>query len=232
LNNGDSAAKYRDIDELSDDDEQEMEISSQNDSETEEPSRKRTRISAPTSEAADAVPKWSNPDPYTALPCPDAGDRKKKDMVKLIRKARVEEATSKAASTTQAENFISFDLTSDEEEEEEEGEADEEEEYEPPAANGASTQNGAPPPPPSDLPPPPPPPPAPAADTRDTSGPLGTRKRTVDDEIKPPDYQALKKLNMKPGKGQIMPNWKPKPKEEPCPWTVYDHSATLNMAFR
>ncbi|KAI9151524.1 topoisomerase family TRF4 [Paramyrothecium foliicola] len=240
LNAGDGVAKYRDIDELSDDDELEMEISSPNDSETDEPSRKRTRTSAVTSESADAAPKWSNPDPYTALPCPDAGDRKKKDMVKLIRKARVEESAAKPAATTKAENFISFDSSEDDEEEEEEDEEEDEDDVQivpppppPPPVNGRASQTGAQlPPPPRDLPPPPPPPTGPAAERRDTSGPLGSRKRTADDEIKPPDYGELKKLTMKPSKGHVLPNWKEKDDEEPCPWAAIDHSATSNMAFR
>ena len=35
------------------------------------------------------TPRWSNPEYYTALPPPDESQRKKKDVVKLIRKARI-----------------------------------------------------------------------------------------------------------------------------------------------
>ena len=38
---------------------------------------------------ASPVPKWSNPDPYTVLPPPDETQKKRKDVVKLIRKARI-----------------------------------------------------------------------------------------------------------------------------------------------
>ena len=58
-----------------------------------------------------SVRKWSNPEYYTALPPPDESQRKKRDVVKLIRKARV--AKVKDMSTTQApvgDDFISFDL--------------------------------------------------------------------------------------------------------------------------
>jgi non-canonical poly(A) RNA polymerase PAPD5/7 len=231
LGTADGAAKFRQFDELSDDDEVEMDMSSQNDSDGDEPSRKRKRTTGPTPESADAVPKWSNPDPYTAAPCPDPVDRKKKDVVKLIRKARVEQAEAKSAATTKGENYISFDLTSDEDEEEEE----EEDEYEPPVPK-TMPRSQVPPPPPnpppsSELPPLPPHPPPPA-ETRDVSGPLGTRKRTANDEIKPPDYQSMKKTNTKPSKGNIVQNWKAKSKDEACPWATHDHSATLNMAFR
>ncbi|RFU76929.1 hypothetical protein TARUN_5304, partial [Trichoderma arundinaceum] len=68
---------------------------------------------------------------------------------------------------------------------------------------------------------------------QDRSGPLGSRKRTADDEIiRPPDYGQMKKASMKPSKGALVPNWTPKSNEEPCPWATVDHSATTNMAFR
>ncbi|KAM5346250.1 hypothetical protein ACJ41O_009255 [Fusarium nematophilum] len=110
------AAKFRDVDELSDDDELDMDISSSE--ETEGPSKKRAKTTDDTG-SGDAAPKWSNPDPYTALPCPDESTRKKRDMVKLIRKARVDDNAAKLAASTEAEDFISFDLTEDESSEEE-----------------------------------------------------------------------------------------------------------------
>ncbi|KAJ4139745.1 hypothetical protein NW768_001089 [Fusarium equiseti] len=227
----DGVAKFRDLDQISDDDELDMDISSS--SETEGPSKKRARV-AKDDASGDAAPKWSNPDPYTALPCPDETTRKKMDMVQFIRKARVEaEKKNKAPATTEAEDFISFDLTEDEESEEEQE---------------------APPPPPRDppptiAPPPPPPPNAPSGPRADIDKPrtavnemqearriandaLGSRKRTADDVIKPPDYGQLKKATTKPSKGSLLPSWAPKVKEDPCPWDMYDHSATTNMAFR
>ncbi|KAJ4251049.1 hypothetical protein NW762_011699 [Fusarium torreyae] len=226
-------AKFRDVDELSDDDELEMDISSS--SETEGPSKKRAKTTDDT-DSGDAAPKWSNPDPYTALPCPDESTRKKRDMVKLIRKARVEDQSDKLAATTEAEDFISFDLTEDEE---------------------SSEEEEAPPPPPREPPPPPPPnaPTGPRADIdryvpspdkaqpptngtsqessrRNANDPLGSRKRTANDEIKPPDYGQLKKVSTKPVKGMLLPSWQPKANEDPCPWDTVDHTATTNMAFR
>ncbi|KAK7424606.1 hypothetical protein QQZ08_008616 [Neonectria magnoliae] len=222
----DASAKFRPVDELSDDDELDMEISSSEKSDSEGPSRKRARTTV-DSASADAVPKWSNPDPYTALPCPDESQRKKKDVVKLIRKARLE-ADATPTATTEAEDFISFDLSDE----------------------GEDSPDEAPPPPkePPPLQPPPPPPPTapsgpqasassqPAAKNLptppDRSGPLGSRKRTAYDEIKPPDYGQLKKVSMKPAKGQLVAAWLPKANEEPCPWATVDHSATSDMAFR
>ena len=62
-----------------------------------------------------AVPKWSNPEYYTALPPPDESQRKRKDVVKLIRKARVASETKETVSSQAAANvdFISFDFEDD-----------------------------------------------------------------------------------------------------------------------
>lgn len=61
---------------------------------------------------ADDVPKWSNPDPYTSLPPPDESQTKKKDMVQLIRKAKVAAEEGEASQDAVAANadFISFDF--------------------------------------------------------------------------------------------------------------------------
>lgn len=229
----DASHKFRDLDELSDDDELDMDISSSEEkSDSEGPSKKRARTTAGT-ESGDAAPKWSNPDPYTALPCPDETTRKKRDVVKLIRKARVEE-NAKPTAPTEAEDFISFDLTEDEDEEE--------------------SVIEAPQPPREPAPPPPPNAPTGPRSARgkqpatsveqpgatkniplpapDRSGPLGSRKRTVDDEIKPPDYGQLRKANMKASKGSVIPMFQPKQGEEQCPWATVDHTATTDMAFR
>lgn len=234
-------AKYRDLDELSDDDELDMDISSRSSqSDTEGPAKKRART-AMADESADATPKWSNPDPYTALPCPDETTRKKRDVVKLIRKARLEESTIQPVASTEAEDFLSFDLSDNESEE---GDDDKVvEEYKPPPP--------PPPPPHGEFLPPPPPPPTTSINStepssvgisslpnkpvvlQNNSGPLGSRKRTANDEIiQPPDYGQFKKANMRPSKGVLVPNWAPKPNEEPRPWVTADHSATTNMSFR
>lgn len=155
-------------------------------------------------------------------------------MVKLIRKARMEEK-EKLAAPSQAEDFLSFDPTEDEDEtsEESESESESESDYEPPpptvpASNSAAT-NGVPAPP--SLPPPPLPP-LPAKPPATSSDPLGSRKRTIDDEIKPPDYGQFKKAGARPAKGSIAGAWLTKKGEDPCPWATVDHSSTTDMAFR
>ena len=223
LHDKEGAAKFRDLDELSDDDEQEMEISSHSSqSDSEKPSKKRSKTAASDS-TANAAPKWSNSDPYAALPCPDETQQKKRDVVALIRKARNEEAEKQTTGLQEADEFIAFESSEDEEEE---------------------ARHDLPPKPPTEPPPPlpsGPPPPLGMPDgaingsipiQRDLNGPLGSRKRTANDEIKPPNYGKLKKASMKPAKGLVVHAWEPKPDEDPCPWATVDHSGTPNVAFR
>ena len=67
------------------------------------------------------VPQWSNPDPYTVLPPPDETQRKKKDVVKLIRKARIMSENIRGAQNQVATNddFISFGFDDDPDQEQE-----------------------------------------------------------------------------------------------------------------
>lgn len=89
--------------------------------------RKRTKIRSPTPEAA--RPKWSNPDPYTSLPPEGSQDGPKKDIVKLIRKAKGDTGKNDPANALKdSVDFISLNDAS------EEGEASED--YSRPAANG------------------------------------------------------------------------------------------------
>lgn len=77
-----------------------------------EPRTKKRALGTTRNEPANEanLPKWSNPDPYTSLPPTDDSLRKKKDVVKIIRKARI--ATTKPSSTTNEaaanDDFISF----------------------------------------------------------------------------------------------------------------------------
>ena len=117
LGDSNGRATYRDVDELSDSDEAAMEFSDDSDAEPQEPAAKRARVaSGPTSAADEAAPRWSNPDPYTALPPPDETTRKKKDVVQLIRKARVEADSKKSTTASEAADFISCDFSDGEDE--------------------------------------------------------------------------------------------------------------------
>jgi non-canonical poly(A) RNA polymerase PAPD5/7 len=101
--------KFREIEDLSDADDAEMDMSAADEG---HPS-KRVRLEA-SDGFANEFPRWSNPDPYTALPPVDDSNRKHKDVVKLIRKARVETAAAPAMAATNDQDFISFDFEGDE----------------------------------------------------------------------------------------------------------------------
>ncbi|KAH8808535.1 hypothetical protein F5884DRAFT_374546 [Xylogone sp. PMI_703] len=117
----DEVVRFKAIDEMSDSEEEDMDISGdENDEPDGEPKRKQARSEIRPSDG-DNVPRWSNPDPYTALPPPDESQRKKKDVVKLIRKARVSTERS-AKPALETDDFISFDFGEEEEEDESEEE--------------------------------------------------------------------------------------------------------------
>lgn len=128
------AIRFKAVEDLSDSDETDMSVS-EDDLDEQQP-RKRQAIAD-----GDNRPMWSNPDPYTALPPVDESLRKKKDMVKMIRKARVANE-GKEKENVAASDFISFNFDEDEEEENEEEE--DYMEYEPPpAVSRPSTRNGS-----------------------------------------------------------------------------------------
>ncbi|KAI1141655.1 hypothetical protein F5Y05DRAFT_269196 [Hypoxylon sp. FL0543] len=240
---------YRDVDELSDSDEAEMDISDASGSDVAEPASKRARTSDTTATKPEQdVPRWSNPDPYTALPPPDESSRKKKDMVQLIRKARVEAETKKAAAQVEGLDFISCDINDNDGTD----------------GNGGDDTNGKSqnltnsshstlsalrgatsttlPPKPRSLPT------ARETDIESTdrrrasganrdnpidltaSTSLGNRKRTIDDTIKLPQ-KSTKPAKMRVAGGNVLPIWQPRD-GNPCPWAIEDHRETPSMATR
>ncbi|KAI0101950.1 hypothetical protein F4776DRAFT_649036 [Hypoxylon sp. NC0597] len=236
---------YRDVDELSDSDETEMDISENSDSDGAEPARKRARTSNATTKPEQDVPRWSNPDPYTALPPPDESTRKKKDMVQLIRKARVEAETKKPAPQIEGLDFISCDFNDTDGVDDNSGDS----------MTGKSqsftnraqgTLRGASS---TTLPPNPHSLPAPHATYSDStdrsraaegkkdnpidltaSTSLGNRKRGIDDTIKLPK-KSLKSAGKMRASGDILPQWRHKD-GNPCPWAVTDYRDTPSMATR
>lgn len=103
---GNGTAKFRDIDDMTDTDAEDMDVSDSDDE-----SATAERIKLDTQSEDKSAAKWSNPDPYTALPPVDETARKRTDVVKLIRKSRV--ATSSGDNTDTGasnEDFISFDF--------------------------------------------------------------------------------------------------------------------------
>ncbi|CAI4213433.1 unnamed protein product [Parascedosporium putredinis] len=113
LGGDDTGAQYKDVDQLTDDEEHDMEISDSDASQPAQPSSKRARRQLQVTDTDANVPKWSNPDPYTALPPPDPSQRKKVDVVQLIRKARVEADEDTPKPLAELDEFISFGGDSD-----------------------------------------------------------------------------------------------------------------------
>jgi non-canonical poly(A) RNA polymerase PAPD5/7 len=229
---GDTSGKatYRDVDELTDSDEAEMDISGESGSDEDAPARKRARLT--DEQPVSTPPKWSNPDPYTALPPPDETQRKKKDVVQMIRKARVEADGKKDADASEAADFISFDFSDEEEEDSGKGQGV------PGAPSGPrAALNGLPPRPEVSLFPPHTPVPA-AGTAASSKNPqltpstaLGSRKRTADDKVKRP-HQPLQRGKKMKADGYIEGSWLVKPNEVPCPWVDRDHSSEPNMGVR
>ena len=87
------------------------ESSSENEESDLDRPRKRRAVEPVVALAVDK-PKWSNPDPYTALPPPDETQVKRPDFVKLIRKARVSATAADPLvggdAVTTNDDFISF----------------------------------------------------------------------------------------------------------------------------
>jgi non-canonical poly(A) RNA polymerase PAPD5/7 len=101
-------SKFRNIDDITDSDEDEMSQSDEDDEELRPV--KRLRTGAIDSPAEASTPKWSNPDPYTALPPPTEATGKRTDVVQLIRKAKISDDTNQAENDlAKNEDFISFD---------------------------------------------------------------------------------------------------------------------------
>lgn len=107
-----SKLRFAQLDEITDSDEAEMDVSSSenSDGDSNPPRKKRAIQREPSAEAEQ--PKWSNPDPYTALPPPDETHAKRPDFVKLIRKARIADTAAdplaQGDAVTTNEDFISF----------------------------------------------------------------------------------------------------------------------------
>ncbi|KAI9051262.1 hypothetical protein LZ554_005363 [Drepanopeziza brunnea f. sp. 'monogermtubi'] len=112
---GESGAKYIAPDDVSDSEEEDMDISGSEDNEAQEHKKKQARTTGKAADG-DSVPRWSNPDPYTALPPPDESRGKKKDVVKLIRKARVTGTADHVSKAATTDDFISFDFDDEESE--------------------------------------------------------------------------------------------------------------------
>ncbi|KAF1948039.1 hypothetical protein EJ02DRAFT_440192 [Clathrospora elynae] len=112
----DGPNRFLNPDDMSDDNEADMEVDSDDSGPDEAEAdgqgkgKKIARPSISSRADGDSVPKWSNPDPYTALPPPEETTGKRTDFVKLIRKTRNQDAEKAAGHNSVAANddFISF----------------------------------------------------------------------------------------------------------------------------
>jgi non-canonical poly(A) RNA polymerase PAPD5/7 len=122
----DGPNRFVDVDDLSNDEEAEMEVESDASAEIDSAdetagNRKIARVQSHTRADGNLAPKWapkpepevskwSNPDPYTALPPPNETTGVKRDVVQLIRKAKNQNAEKATANNAVAANddFISF----------------------------------------------------------------------------------------------------------------------------
>ncbi|KAK7737155.1 hypothetical protein SLS63_002946 [Diaporthe eres] len=232
---------YRALDQLSDSDEADMDISD-DENDSAQPTAKRART-AGNSTSADEAPKWSNPDPYTALPPEQDPDKKKKDVVQLIRKARVEPAKNTRTSLlADDEDFIRCDSGS-------EDDGDEEEFIDPLTYSRQRSNNQAAPQSTAAMT---------AAQATSSasskalatstankarkrvdfdmdlprSSDLGSRKRTHDDVLKLPAHSQLKAAPKRPSGGSIVSEWRVKKGENHSPWITSPSSTTqVNVRF-
>lgn len=249
--------RFKALGDLSDSDETDMSVSD-DENESEQPKKKHARTASKAADG-DSVPRWSNPDPYTALPPPDESQRKKKDVVKLIRKARNTD-NSDGAKKVEAEtdDFISFDFGDDDMKIDDNLSSKVGSYGIPPkgAPTGPrNTQTGIQPPPPSSPPLPTEPvlpnkpflpnKPASSATSKPkefidlTSDPaLGNRKRTIRDEIKgplkrPPNIYSSGNNKKSPSDGRIDSKWQVERNSTGTPWVSasIDHSNSANMGL-
>jgi non-canonical poly(A) RNA polymerase PAPD5/7 len=180
--------KFVQLDELTDSDEAEMDESASEieDSDLDRPRKKRAvePVVGPTVER----PKWSNPDPYTALPPPDETQAKRPDFVKLIRKARVSATVAEPLvggdAVTTNDDFISFGADDDDFEDE-----------------NAPPENA---------------PSGPKIRQQQTEDVSAGKKRTRDDQIKVFTGKSGKiSFN---SEGDIVSVWKARPSDNGSPW--------------
>lgn len=114
------SARFKAFEDLSDSEaDMELDSDAENSEEgaiNEEPApSKKARVVSRGRPDGDSAPKWSNPDPYTVLPPPDETQTKKKDVVKLIRKAKVAAVKPDVPTNPVTDNvdFISFNFDDD-----------------------------------------------------------------------------------------------------------------------
>jgi len=201
----------------------------------EHPRAKRARVASPDAESAfaPARPQWSNPDPYTALPPPSESHPRGKDVLSLIRKAKVEGQNNAEKAT--ASDFISLNFDDDQQDEDRES-SPEVQEVPAPRASFSHLNNLHPdrqvsdptPPPPKDMPPKPPsaldvwPPPAVENGTGDGFGRAIQRQENAASATQQaPKANRKRKYEPMSDLGHV---WQPLSEESSAPWHTRGHA--------
>ncbi|KAI9891056.1 MAG: hypothetical protein M1814_003407 [Vezdaea aestivalis] len=236
-------AKFMSINDVSDSSEAEMEIASDG-SEAGEFVETAPLAIQSSADITQPPPKWSNPEVFTALPPPDESRGKKRDVVKLIKKARLSTTQLGVKNDAAAANddFISFDLSEKPARPVEASKPSKSPRLMLAQAQGTDHNIND-----SALPITRPPvvlPPKPqilkdargrnehrninrdATNTQPTN-----RKRKMDEvgSLSPPPLP--KKGRKAPSNGAVLPEWSLPTPEISTPWCTSDHSVTENMGF-
>ncbi|KKY21224.1 putative topoisomerase family protein [Diplodia seriata] len=257
---GEGKAKFISLSDISDSEgEMDLESDGEASADAERPPAKRVKpATQENADDGDERPRWSNPDPYTALPPPDETHTKRRDFVKLIRKAKVagEDDGSSANPVAKNDDFISLNFDDDEDQQESDNDGGGQlgsnsfshlDNLHPdrksvasdgptkPAFNAASL---GPPPGLAGLPPRPlansldtwPPPPPPQAPTGPKALKRG-RQADDDDELESLPPPKGKKRKREAIDGGIIDDWRPRHASSPTPWCREDHSSSESMGF-
>jgi non-canonical poly(A) RNA polymerase PAPD5/7 len=204
-----------------------------------------------------STPRWSNPETYTSLPPVEETQRKRKDVVKLIRKARVMTEKTKDPQNSVAANddFISFDFDDEAPDEGLDslsdampgGQGTPDAPKGPRALRASQPARGHhsrlgveardPPGPTGDLP-------LPSVPSETVSNTefrsviqklerLGKRKRAVD-ATGETEARAPKRVagGQRGPMGSVRPEWAPRPSEDPAPWLAQPLERLENPGFR
>ena len=177
---------------------------------SEQPPTKRRAMGKPSAGTEDDTPKWSNPDPYSVLPPTADSDRKRKDPVKLIRKAfnLTEESQAPTSQVAANDDFISFNDAADDDD------TLSEEELETMAGIIRLDLGGRP----RDY--------AIEADI----GPGGDRKRSHGDMIK--GHETGPAVSAARANGCLLVEWVPRSAAHAVPWLHPGTASTLKTAFK
>lgn len=217
----------------------------------------RKRVKAESSfSIGQGAPKWSNPEYFTALPPPETLGAPKKDIVQVIRKAKVDSASkddSSANAVKDNDDFISFNL---DDEGESMSESDSVSENKPPSnapvgpsglgrrgtmqknsmqgPNGHQLQSDAPPSTfqPINL--------RSANKMKNTLGPpppppadliMPTEEELIEQYGGDTKGKKRKRVDQSRDIGDVLPEWQTND-TEPTPWCTVDHSRTAIVGLR